>query len=97
MDRLQEEGELSAQGCRWGVQPPGRRSSWGGRGERSPRKSKRNHSGEDTEENGNHGVKGTGPVGRNKESGYPNRRPRGNLLPTRDLQGEAEQVFFSIS
>lgn len=23
MDRLQEEGELSAQGCRWGVQPLG--------------------------------------------------------------------------
>ena len=36
MDRLQEEGELSAQGCRWGVQPPGRRSSWGGWGKEVP-------------------------------------------------------------
>lgn len=85
MDRLQEEGELSAQGSQWGVQPRGRRSSWLGRGERSPRKSERNHSGGYTAENGNHRVRGTGPVGRNKESGYPNRRPRGILLPTRDL------------
>ena len=38
------------------------------------------------------GSKGTGPVGRSKERGYPNRRPRGTLRPTRDLQGEAEQV-----
>lgn len=28
VDRLQEEGELSAQGTQWGVQPRGRRSSW---------------------------------------------------------------------
>ena len=47
-----------------------------------------------TAENANHRVRGTGPVGRNKESGYPNRRPRGTLLPTRDLQGEAERVVF---
>lgn len=49
------EGDLSSQGCWLGTQPPGRRSSWGGLGqrERGPSKSRRNQSWECTEKNGN--------------------------------------------